>query len=350
MYTCMASTNKKNEIANSGPKATQKLAQINEESSKRSSDLVDEASMEGTRQWQIVQEKKELAREKLERAEAGEDEKAKTGEHKKISRLSRLRKQHREITAEAVFGHEDFIRGRTVKEGDAQFEVDKGGLDFLSYRQDIVEPLLIPAIRTIAAAAGKDPEKILVIENGAPIHKKAHRTLLSDGSLFKENSYNRVDQWPPNSPDLQPVENIWDRMKDLVDHDWVPGGNTLLERQKARDLLVDLWNREEVVEAGVRLCQNWRKKLERCIDHARRQQLSGMNFASALSLICLKESEVNSSVFLYEVCSVIRISFFLCAINKGVTCLGSLSLCSKKKKNTTASGEAKSTKTNILGP
>lgn len=107
-----------------------------------------------------------------------------------------------------------------------------------------------------------------MVEDGVPIHKKAHRTLLSDGSSFGENRYNRVDPWPPNSPDLQPVGNIWERMKYLVHREWVPGDNTALERKRGRDLLVNLWNKQEVVEAGLRLRQNWRKKLERCIEHA----------------------------------------------------------------------------------
>lgn len=43
-------------------------------------------------------------------------------------------------------------------------------------------------------------------------------------------------------------------------------GPSLQRSMTKSSVLVDLWDREEVVETGVRLCQNWRKKLERCIE------------------------------------------------------------------------------------
>ncbi len=65
----------------------------------------------------------------------------------------------------------------------------------------------------------------------------------------------KVLEWPSNSPDLNPIENIWGHMKDAVKGE----GPRHLESWK--DTIVETWNRE-----GRHFVHSMKNRLQLCID------------------------------------------------------------------------------------
>lgn len=78
----------------------------------------------------------------------------------------------------------------------------------------------------------------------------------------KEGIY-RVKFWPPNSPDLHPIENAFDYLKDQVD-DYTPRNGGKFEKAHARVFLKDEWGRK-IDGKSTQLCASFKDKLERCI-------------------------------------------------------------------------------------
>src|SRR5438045_6308248 len=53
----------------------------------------------------------------------------------------------------------------------------------------------------------------IVMEDNAPVHKKVCIPARTELGMT-------VLEWPPNSPDLNPIENIWSYMKDIIGKDY----------------------------------------------------------------------------------------------------------------------------------
>lgn len=58
--------------------------------------------------------------------------------------------------------------------------------------------------------------EVWLIENHALAHQKAAKIC---ANIIKEKGIKKVD-WPANSPDLHPIEDIWDWEKELLSPKW----------------------------------------------------------------------------------------------------------------------------------
>ena len=71
------------------------------------------------------------------------------------------------------------------------------------------------------------------MEDGAPVHRG------KVPELWRKAHGIAKLQWPPNSPDLNPIENLWKTMKDLLRHHKKPSN-----KQEMMDTIKAVW--EEV--------------------------------------------------------------------------------------------------------
>jgi len=54
------------------------------------------------------------------------------------------------------------------------------------------------------------PQELILMEYGAPMHQG------KVPELWRQAHGMQKLQWPPNSPNLNPIENLWKDMKDLL--------------------------------------------------------------------------------------------------------------------------------------
>ena len=94
-----------------------------------------------------------------------------------------------------------FATGTT---GQAPWKKGKRGVTAVEYQAEVVEGLFIPA-STYLFARG---EKWSFVQDGAPAH-----TAKSTKKLVGTKIEGWIQDWPPNSCDLNPIENVWEELK-----------------------------------------------------------------------------------------------------------------------------------------
>ncbi|GFT95496.1 transposable element Tcb2 transposase [Trichonephila clavipes] len=82
----------------------------------------------------------------------------------------------------------------------------------------------------------------IFMQDGAPCH-----TARSIKAFLAEQNISLFD-WPGNSPDMNPIENIWELMKREVDKDVIANKTQLLER------IIHAWNHHPQMQETVQSC------------------------------------------------------------------------------------------------
>lgn len=75
------------------------------------------------------------------------------------------------------------------------------------YHDEVLKPHFVPFYKKMARKYGKD---VVMQEDGAGYH---HTKMLL---AFKARMKVKTLVWPPQSPDLSPIENVWKQMKDRI--------------------------------------------------------------------------------------------------------------------------------------
>jgi len=121
---------------------------------------------------------------------------------------------------------------------------------------------MLPAIKHVAGDA-------FVFQQGNASSHRAKDTI----KLLQQETldFTGPDLWPPNSPDLNPVDyKVWDVMQQRVYECHMNSVNELKQR------LVEVWNsvQQNVIDAAL---NEWRKRLRACV------RADGQHFGHLLS-------------------------------------------------------------------
>ena len=103
--------------------------------------------------------------------------------------------------------------------------VVNGNLNSIRYRDEILAPVVIPYLQNLG------PNAIFQDENA-----RSHRARIVNDFL-QQHGVTRMD-WPSRSPDLNPIENLWDQLGRAV-RDRVTNRTTLVQ---LRQIVADEWN------------------------------------------------------------------------------------------------------------
>ena len=132
----------------------------------------------------------------------------------------------------------------------------RNGIDWYLYEKHILKPLLYPYCERLQEL---HPERqVWLIEDNASIHTKAEWT----AAQHRIERGVRKAPWPPNSPDLHPIENLWDYEKDIIGDEPVHGASES-EKNRFKELTAKEWL---AMDGKVKQCMGtFKDKLERCI-------------------------------------------------------------------------------------
>ncbi|KAG2470935.1 TC1A transposase, partial [Polypterus senegalus] len=125
--------------------------------------------------------------------------------------------------------------------------VGNGALTTIRYRDEILEP----TVRPYAGAVG--PGFLLMHDNARPHVARVCRQYLEDEGI-------ETIEWPSRSPDLNPIEHLWDIMFRSIRHRQVAPQTV----QQLRNALIQIW--EEMPQDTIRrLIRSMPRRCQACI-------------------------------------------------------------------------------------
>ncbi|MBW0483511.1 hypothetical protein O181_023226 [Austropuccinia psidii MF-1] len=102
----------------------------------------------------------------------------------------------------------------------------------MEFIDNVYEPGLLPLMdELVKVGVAANCEELTLMEDGAPIH-----TALASQQWRQDHQIQKF-AWPPNSPDLNPIENLWYKMKFVVTN--LSNPKTMDELSKAIHIV---WN------------------------------------------------------------------------------------------------------------
>lgn len=128
----------------------------------------------------------------------------------------------------------------------------KGGIDWFLYRKHVLYPLVYPFLQQASAAQGG--VQMFLVEDGASSHKSKYHHADRIACHIQKLS------WPSGSPDLNPIELLWNIIKDRIRNQL--GRN--LNAENVRQVIKDTWRSITVAEIN-NLIDSMSARIEACI-------------------------------------------------------------------------------------
>ena len=82
-----------------------------------------------------------------------------------------------------------------------------------------------------------EPEELTLMEDGAHVHRSNYSTSWRQAHDMKKL------KWPTNSPNLNPIENLWKIVEDLLRHHNIPNN-----KQKMIQLIKQVWDEVSLLQ------------------------------------------------------------------------------------------------------
>lgn len=123
--------------------------------------------------------------------------------------------------------------------GTGRLYVVEGTMNQDQYKR-VLQNRLIPQIREWFPHG----ESYVFMQDGAPCH-----TARSVRSFLEQNNI-PVLSWPGNSPDMNPIENVWELMKREIAKEVITTKTRLIEQ------IIVVWNRHPHLQETVQACIN----------------------------------------------------------------------------------------------
>jgi transposase len=93
------------------------------------------------------------------------------------------------------------------------------------------DQILMGPLHEFREESFEDVEQPVVMEDNAPPHKKVCIPVRQGLGM-------KCHQHPPNSPDLNPIENIWAHMKHIISKDYAH----ITSQKVMKEVVVSIWN------------------------------------------------------------------------------------------------------------